>query len=211
MRKTAFAFTAFMSLGCLRTAQAEIITYIETAPAGGSIGGTPFSGQLTLTFIADTNNVVVVPPGVSEVFGSSASVTISGVGTASFTDPTLIARIKGGPAFVQLSDFAQGEIMSTSNNIFNSYDLKSSIGPISGLQSFDPAFVYNTTLGLLHIAGLGAGGTFTASLGGTGSASPEPFSLTLTCIGIGVALLFRCGTIYNYVLTSLRHQRRIAA
>src|ERR1700719_2352887 len=61
------------------------ITYTEQATASGSLGSTPFSSALvTITFTGDTANVT----GGSGFFANNvgtATVNVSGIGTATFT------------------------------------------------------------------------------------------------------------------------------
>src|SRR5579872_4862325 len=81
--------TAMLALAA--SAQASPITYTDTGTGSGSLDGTSFSGKLvTITFVGDTSNVAPFdpscPPCRVNVPALSATVSVDGVGTDSFTD-----------------------------------------------------------------------------------------------------------------------------
>ena len=75
------------SLGVFQ-AEADPITYIVTTTASGTLGGTSFmNAGFTATLTGDTSGIVPGPAGyLSLVNPGAATVIISGVGAAAFTD-----------------------------------------------------------------------------------------------------------------------------
>jgi hypothetical protein len=71
-----------------------------------------------------------------------------------------------------------GVVLGTFNSAFGSYDLKSAIGPISGVSDFGTDLSYGTTDGLLNLTSVGPTSIFTAT------AVPEPANLTLLGTGL---------------------------
>ena len=194
IRHIAFAAVAMLLLTV--SGQASSVTYIETITASGSLGGTSFSNALvTITAIADTKNVMGVPlfPKVLAVDDDSAAIQIAGLGTATFTD-------NGTHVFVsQATPFSTGavgiaagtianpeaDILDIANPAFGTYDLTTSIGPVSGDASGGGggAFSFATSSGPLFFDSFfGTTGTFQAIV------VPEPPSLTLAGIALAAGL-----------------------
>ena len=121
-------------------ASAGSITYIETATASGSLGGTSFmNALLTFTATADTNNVISVPgsPGVLGVNNSSAMIDIMGIGSATLTEATL--TFVNTNTNVEAAGLTAGtvaspvvDLLGVKNSAFATYGLTTSIGPLSG-------------------------------------------------------------------------------
>ena len=104
------------------------------ATGSGSLGGITFvNAAITFTQTADTNNVVRASMGTSVFYSVQAltsTVAVAGIGTTSFTAPTFTASQTnfglgtagaGGPSLINVSNAAAG-----------SYDLRTSIGPLTG-------------------------------------------------------------------------------
>src|SRR5579862_1176439 len=69
-------------------ASAAPITYTETLTASGTLGGTTFTDALvTVTLTGDTSNVTAGPVPHTDVLVNtgSATVSVSGIGTGTFT------------------------------------------------------------------------------------------------------------------------------
>jgi hypothetical protein len=163
------------------------ITYEEKAVGTGSLGSTSFTDTLvTITFVGDTTNVVLINPGLFRNPVGTATADVANTGTATFTD-TMIAFINYNvpPAIAGISDLTLNLlVLDTYNSAFATYDLASSIGPISGPSSFNPSGIFPTTLGNFQLTAVGDS-TFTAAVT---AAVPEPATVLLLASGlIGLA------------------------
>jgi len=184
-------------VGCLGTAttlRAAAVTYTFTATGSGTIGTTGFTNALvTITAIGDTSTVAeapqpTFPPNVFFNAPPQFNVSISGVGTATFTGTN---SFFGGHGYVfdnENSSFAGFGVESDhgdiSNSAFATYDLRSSIGPLSGVSmSFSNEA---TSLGSLSLTTV-TDGTFTAVV----SSAPEPATAGMAALALAVAALIR--------------------
>ena len=70
------------------------------------------------------------------------------------------------------------EVLNVTNSVFATYDLKTSVGPVSGPTSSNESSIgFATTAGYLYLFSTSGTGTFQASV-------PEPSTMTLAAIGI---------------------------
>src|SRR5258705_13890013 len=79
-------------LGLVMTAhaKADIITFTFTGTGNGALGAQSFSNTaFTITSIADTNLVTNPLLGIYLVPDQTATVNVSGIGTVTFTIPTI--------------------------------------------------------------------------------------------------------------------------
>jgi hypothetical protein len=179
---------------------AASITYIETATASGSLGGTSFTNAfLTFTATADTNNVMSVPgsPGVLGVNDSSAMIDITGIGIATLTGATL--TFVNTNTNVEAAGLTAGtithpvvDLLSVQNSAFGTYGLTTSIGPLSGNFSVGTgSHTITTSAGDLVLTTLlnSPGGTFQAILG---PSVPEPSTLVSATIAVLCGLVYAC-------------------
>ena len=176
-----------VSASCVRAAP---VVYTESVLAQGSLGTQEFYNlPLVLMLFADTANVVPSPsfPGDLQNIGSSATVQISGIGSAAFTgqigafvDRTSLAG--SGIGVVGITDLTVNlDILDTFSPAFLSYDLASSIGPITGLAFINLTRHFGTTAGDLVLQNVGGPSTFLASV-----AVPEPETFMMLAIGLGL-------------------------
>jgi hypothetical protein len=174
-------------------ASAAPITYTLTTTATGTLGASPFTDALvSVTLTGDTSNVTAGPPPFTDVVVNpgSATVSVSGLGTGTFTDPIVIVdtlsdtAVLGGPAVLILDNTSGTGILLQTGSVFTSYDLRSSLGPITGTGGVASGShmtpIFPTTAGdLTWAVGQSLGtSTFTAST------VPEPTSLTLFSFGL---------------------------
>jgi len=193
MNRLVLAAVAVVALlGWVTPVHATPITYTETVLATGVLGVTPFTNALvTVTLSGNTTTVL----SGSSPFGScspcytnagSTTVNVSGVGTGIFTDPMVVwDNGSGGIDSIAIVDAAiPGAVVYINNIAFATYDLTTSIGPISSPPGLF-VHVYPTTSGAFTMTSVGDTATFTATV--RGAAVPEPASLML--LGSGVVTL----------------------
>jgi hypothetical protein len=185
MRLLRWTLPPLALLLCIAPADATPITYTDTVTGTGALGAAPFTNALvTISLTGETSTVFGDP--VPRDFGS-ATVNVFGVGTATFTDPLMWAidnpGVMGGLAGI--ADVTAGFfLVGTENAAFALYNLRSSIGPISGTVLFNPGVLFPTTLGNFALTSVaGNTSTFTAFTAVT-SAVAEPASVILGSTGL---------------------------
>jgi len=170
------------------TVKAGAITYTETVIGTGTLGATPFTNALvTLTFIANTANIINSSPGIFQDTVGTGLISVAGVGNGTFTDQVEAVVNQGIPG-AGLSDFTENLLMLWTNaSVFATYNLASAIGPISSTAQINSVgFSYATSLGNLSFASTSGNSTFTATT------TPEPATEMLLSAGLlGLAILRR--------------------
>jgi len=215
MSRVVVAIAALVLLGSVTQIKASPITYTLSSAVSGTLGGTSFTDALvTVTVTGDTANVTPGSAPYTDVVVNSgnATVDVSGVGTATFTDAVEIGdtltdtAILGVPAVLILDSTTGTGILLETASIFTTYDLRSSLGPISGTGGVASGShvtpVFATTAGSLTWdvgQSLGAA-TFTAI------ATPEPGTLQFLGAGL-VALVWRRLSRQQTPISVLRRQR----
>lgn len=192
-------------LASMYPAEATPITYIEEFTATGSLGTSTFTNaDLRYSFTGDTENVVTVPcncrtPDVPiyENTTGTTTVSVSGIGTAMFTNPAGVfsrpdAHTFGFSGTLYNSFLSALDPNLTIDQIFDAalgnYDLTTFIGPIAIAENEHFSFItdeygVNTTTGLLNVTAISGGPTFTAI---RSESVPEPASLPLFAAGLVV-------------------------
>jgi hypothetical protein len=189
---------------------ASPITYTMTATASGTFAGTAFNNAaITVTSIADTTQVFQagaldsLDPGYGgssdyEVIALSSSIDIAGFAPATFTDETFWEDPNGSGDII-FGDVAAGSA-ATGDGILGftrlfvgleSYDLKSSFGPVSSAFDFETS-VFNhfqnvsTSEGSLSL--VASNDTFNAVV----SSVPEPaYPLVPALVLLGLLTISR--------------------
>jgi hypothetical protein len=182
MKRLAFLAAVACLWGYLPgTGRAGPVKYTDMVTASGTLGSSSFNDALvTLTLSGDTANVT----GVSGFFSNTVGafkVTVAGIGTATFTDSLEVFdnHLNAFAGFEDLTAFA--DVLDTRDATFVSYDLTTSIGPVTNSSLINPGQHFNTTLGQLIFDSAAADSTFTAV---TSSTVPEPAGLTLAGLAV---------------------------
>ena len=188
VRKSILAVAMYIAMAS--PSHAAFITYNISGTGSGTLGSTVFNGAaFTITATADTSQVTSPLANVFAVTDISASITIANLGPASFSSTMIVDNQSSSIAGI--STTASGTpplaaILGVSNAAFATYDLKTSIGPLSGTPVFNSGFVYSTSQGNLTFNSI-TSASFQATLGTV----PEPSSIALCGIagfaGLGIA------------------------
>jgi hypothetical protein len=144
MRRLFSLLILFSAIALPAVAHAVPITYSESAIASGNLGGQSFTNALvTTTGSADTNNIVSAPNEPS-VTTPSAVVTIAGLGSFNFYDPTefVIYQYQGSLLGGVEDEVSEDLILFNSNPAFATYNLETAIGPLTGAARFNPGLNY---------------------------------------------------------------------
>jgi hypothetical protein len=151
---TRCVLAAIISLLCVANAKASPVTYTESAIISGSLNGVSFTDKLlAITGTGDTAGISQDFPGHSPFLNFvTATFSVTAVGNGRFTDAIFVFDTSGAAGFTDETHL--GDILDTLNAAFASYDLSTSIGPITGpsLHGTNP---FLTTAGTLSITSAG--------------------------------------------------------
>ena len=168
------------------SAQSQGIQYTEQAIGSGSLGTTSFTNAtVIITFNGDIANVINPSSGVFINRVGSSTLTVSGIGTTTFTNQLQVFSAQNGSSAGGISDQPSGaDILDTSSGAFSTYDLKTAFGPTTGRSLFNSDTSYGTSLGNF-ILNSASDSTFTAA-GSGGASTPEPGNIGMLA-GMGIA------------------------
>ncbi|HEV2098706.1 MAG TPA: hypothetical protein VGR45_07235 [Stellaceae bacterium] len=140
-----------------------LITYAQQVVGSGMIAGQTFANaNVLLTMNSDTSTVVKVNDRVSVNHGT-LSVNVSGV-EAEFGVSQIFNSQESAEAGFQPAGTGL-DVLTTSNPTFATYDLTTSIGPISGTPGINPGHRFVTTDGNAFVLNsVAPQATFTATL-----------------------------------------------
>ena len=137
------------------------ITYTVLSTGSGTLGSNSFSdAQVRVSFAGDTSNVTGSGFYTNNV--GTGTVSIAGLGTATFLDSIYAFDNQGAIAAGIGDSTAQGSILDTYHSAFGSYDLTTAIGPLSGGSFYRNYLGYSTNLGVLSFSAMSSSSTFTA-------------------------------------------------
>lgn len=193
--------TAMVTSGAVH-ARGNLVTYTETATASGSLGSTTFTGA-TITTIqtADPANGIMISPltGASYILDTTSTLVITGgdlasLLSASFTTPTYTVCRQN----LSYGGFGQrvglptlgliAPVLAATNDAFATYNLASSLGPVSGPSFINQGNPFGTTAGDLILNDAG-----TVTFQAVPAAVPEPSSLALGAVAGVTSLIFVAG------------------
>jgi PEP-CTERM motif len=153
--------------------------------------------SIVLTMDSDTTQVASGQPGgFTFVNFGTMTVSVGGGPSETFMDARTEVAVQqlGSDGFPPLLTFVidGASAVGIAEGAFFTYDLKTSIGPISGATLSNRGFPLQTFMGTLVINSTGGDATFTARVGEGAEAVPEPSSWMLLAIGFaGLGLLHR--------------------
>ncbi len=156
--------TLVLMLG-VSSAQADYVTYTESAIATGILGSSSFTNALVSITLTSAGPTISPCTGVPDctAAGGPMSIGVAGVGTATLTDRGLGVVDNSGCGCVGMSDFTKGRpLLFTDSPSFTSYNITQSIGPVTGSPGFNPGFVLPPTQGNFSLSTVTGASTFRA-------------------------------------------------
>jgi hypothetical protein len=183
--KLFFAVASAIALTMASAASLSAETYTLTATASGTLGETTFTNALITFTTSSSDTGTLVDPGVYQIYPSTGTFSIAGVGSGSFTD-AIDLFVNQTNSAVGISDYTNGarDFLDIKDSVFSTYTFGTDVGPIFNAQPIagDSQGTIATSLGDLTYSGA-TNATFTAS-GEAPAATPEPSSFLLLGSGL---------------------------
>jgi hypothetical protein len=180
------ALAVIISLCGSVAAQATPIIYTFSGIASGALGAHSFNNaSFTITATADTSQITSLGAGIPDVPDTSAAISISGIGSGTFSISTINVDNQSIPA-VGFSDPVQDlAILFVEDPAFATYDLSTPIGPISGaVGAYNSGAQFATTAGAFSFSSVSTA-TFQAT------PVPEPGTISLFALAGLAHLIWR--------------------
>jgi hypothetical protein len=144
---------ALLCLAGFGKAETASIIYIWSGIGSGSLGSNSFmDAPFTITSTANISQITEAPLGVLLVANIAATISISGMGIATFTIPTDTVANRSNSLVGIGAPIQDDAILFVGNDAFATYDLGSPIGPIAGppFRSIEAKFA--TTAGIFSLS-----------------------------------------------------------
>jgi|SRR5579872_2246901 len=176
-------------------ASASTVTYTFGGVSDGTVGTQGFTqADFTIIFTSDTSDVShpsAIPADWSTPSGTPAIFMISGIGMGTLLDNQAVFVHPNPENDVGIWHYNSADFLAKQESVFSTYDLKSSLGPISdGVNAWPAVFpggAFNTSMGSLVLSNVSEL-SFTADVTNVARA-PEPSTGMLLSMGIGGIVL----------------------
>jgi len=197
MKTKVLALAALGAALAAGSAQANVITYELSANATYVLAGVAHSGMIDITGLGDPALVTRTPMGGGQVFeynSPSLSINLFGIGVATVLGAPYVFDLEHG-TLAGFGTAEGGNFIYIRSALLDSYDLASTLAPVSGLFYAAPGSVA-TSRGQLTITSYNTG-LFSARVAPgslAASAAPEPATWTMLMAGfagLGAALRTR--------------------
>ena len=195
MKNASGLLYVLLVLGLPCSMSAGTIVYIDQTVASGFLGSVNFTNALvTVAVIGDTTTAHLNGNG-QLLDDGPATVTVAGLGVANFNNIGTALVDTNGPGgsfragIAEQATTGTGSVLDTGSNVFSTYNLTTSIGPVIGTALFPPNLAFPTDLGNFHISSTAATSTFTATVATTlnnfpGGPSSAPVFLIGSTVGV---------------------------
>ena len=178
----------FLLILCLPVSvSADMVTIETTVVASGSLGGSSYTNELvTITGVGDTDDITSDGTVHLLSFGLQTTVEIDGLGSGLFTDSVqAVVNNNSELAGFGNSSIATG-LLFVNAPIFETYDLLSGLGPVSGEAIPVFGIGHETDAGAFRINSVFGDATFSVQIDNV----PEPSS-SLAIVAVGFLTLIR--------------------